>query len=85
LLLEEVGRDLSEPPKDSPGAGPPFCVYFETDTELLGHDAAAVLIRVHADSRLVAESHRESIQQNDALPVASKQALIDLVNKRAMI
>jgi hypothetical protein len=31
------------------GAGPPFRAYFETDTELLGPDAVAVLIRVHAD------------------------------------
>ena|SRR5215467_3916401 len=36
----------------------------------IGHQAAAIRLRVHADPRFVAASHRESIQQDDWFHVA---------------
>ena len=65
-LPEKVGRCLSEPPKDPLSPGQPFCAHLEGDTQLLGHYAATIRVCVHTNSRIMAESDRESIQQDDA-------------------
>src|ERR1039458_7336162 len=68
-LPEEARRRLSGAPEDPPGVGQPFRAHLQRDAELLGDHAAALRLRVYTDPRLVAESHREPIQQdgsNDA-------------------
>ncbi len=52
--------------KDPLGVGQPFRAHLQRNAELLGDHAAAFRLRVHTDPRLVAEPHRESIQQDDS-------------------
>jgi hypothetical protein len=68
------------------GAGRPFRAHLKRDSRLPANDAPALCLCVHADPRVVAESDRESIQQDDANDVArnrgdSKQELIDRIHQ----
>jgi hypothetical protein len=79
--------------RKSDAASGPFCAHLERDAQLLEHYAAAIHVCVHANSRIMTESDRESAQRDDAfhaptllysslgIRVASKQELIDRIHQ----
>jgi hypothetical protein len=80
----EVGQRLSGAPSNSIGVGQPFRAHFQRDARLPADHAATLRFRVYTETRLVAKSDRESIQQNDAYDAPrnprSQQARADRPN-----
>ena len=65
-FLQKLDAAYPEHPKIRLVIGQPFRAHLQRDAELFGDHAATLRLRVHTDPRLVAESHRESIQQDDS-------------------
>src|SRR5664279_2621949 len=63
----EAGQRLSGAPSNSTGVGQPFRAHLQRDARLPADHAPTLRFCVHTETRLVAESDRESIQQDDCL------------------
>jgi transposase len=81
---QAAGQRLPTAPANTLDIRQPLRAHLEGNARLLADDATAFRLCLHSDARLVAESDRESIQQDDANDAArnprSQQAGVDRSN-----